>query len=39
VATQAGNPTPGPQLRVRVMLPGDRTTTIERLIRIPAATD
>jgi hypothetical protein len=39
VAKQIGNPTPGPQLRVRVTLPGDRTTTIERLIQIPAATD
>jgi hypothetical protein len=39
VATQAGNPTPGPQLRVRVLLPGERTTTLQRVIRVPAATD
>jgi hypothetical protein len=39
VASQTGNPTPGPELRVRVMLPAGRTTTLERLIQVPAATD
>lgn len=39
VKSQTGNPTPGPELRVRVMLPADRTTTLERLIRFPVATD
>ncbi|WP_320673079.1 hypothetical protein [Patulibacter defluvii] len=36
VAGQRGNPTPGPQLRIRFALPSG-TTRIERLIKVPAA--
>jgi len=37
VPTQKGNPTPGPQIVVRVTLPKKRTTTIERLLVVPYA--
>lgn len=37
VEPQTGNPTPGPQLVVRVTLPKKETTTIERLIAVPYA--
>jgi hypothetical protein len=37
VAPQNGNPTPGPELVVRVTLPAKRTTTIERTIVVPSA--
>jgi hypothetical protein len=37
VAGQIGNPTPGPELRVRVRLPAKKTTTLVRVIRVPAA--
>lgn len=37
VRAQAGNPTPGPQLVVRITLPKKRTTTLERLLVVPYA--
>lgn len=37
VAGQAGNPTPGPQLVVRMTLPKRRTTSFTRLIGVPYA--
>ena len=37
VPGQAGNPTPGPQLVVRMTLPKSRTTTFTRLLAVPYA--
>ncbi|EHN10696.1 hypothetical protein PAI11_24470 [Patulibacter medicamentivorans] len=36
VAAQKGNPTPGPQLRIRFTVPSG-TTRVQRLIKVPAA--
>jgi hypothetical protein len=37
VPAQTGNPTPGPQLVVRVTLPPKTTTTLERMLIVPYA--
>ncbi|MEV4418885.1 hypothetical protein AB0L40_02780 [Patulibacter sp. NPDC049589] len=37
VPSQPGNPTPGPELVVKVTLPAKKTTTIERLLVVPYA--